>query len=108
MNNVGEVITSRKHLKAANELHLIYIDDLTLAEAINLKTELVKIPENTRILPPEFHDRTGHHLPAQKSKINLLLSKTSEYAVANDMEINFNKQISCYLIPAPLLTSTLE
>ena len=37
ISNIGEVLSCRKHLKAANELHLKYVDDLTLAETVNLK-----------------------------------------------------------------------
>ena len=36
VNNAGEVITSRKNMRKLNEIHLKYVDDLTLAEAINL------------------------------------------------------------------------
>ena len=41
INNVGEVITSRKNMKRANQMHLKYVDDLTLAESIPLKDHLV-------------------------------------------------------------------
>ena len=91
VNNVGEVITCRKHLKAANELHLKFIDDLTLAEAINLKTDLVRIPECERALPAEYHDRTGHQFPVKNSKVSQQLFSTAEYAKANEMKINFSK-----------------
>ena len=33
VNNAGEVATSRKKIKAANQIHLKFVDDLTLAEA---------------------------------------------------------------------------
>ena len=39
-NNTGELITRRNNLKAANVLHLKYVDDKTLAESINLKKNL--------------------------------------------------------------------
>ena len=37
VNNVGELITCRRKLSLLNEIHLKYVDDLTLGEAINLK-----------------------------------------------------------------------
>ena len=38
MNNTGDLITSKRNLKAANMIHLKYVDDLTLAEATCQKT----------------------------------------------------------------------
>ena len=40
-NNAGEIITSKKNFKAANQIHLKYVDDMTIAEAIKLKDNLV-------------------------------------------------------------------
>ena len=39
VNNTGEIITCRRNLKKVNEIHLKYVDDLTMAESINLKTQ---------------------------------------------------------------------
>ena len=60
-NNTGELITRRNNLKAANVLHLKYVDDMTLAESINLKKNLVHIPESVRPLPDSFHAKTGQY-----------------------------------------------
>ena len=35
-------------MKIANEIHLKYVDDLTLGEAINLPEKLVTVPVNQR------------------------------------------------------------
>ena len=40
-NNVGELITCKRNMKTANKIHLKYVDDMTLAEAINLPEQLV-------------------------------------------------------------------
>ena len=40
VNNTGELITSKRNMKTINEIHLKYVDDLTLAEAINLSEKL--------------------------------------------------------------------
>ena len=34
VNNAGAIITSKKNFKAANEIHLKYVDDMTIAEAV--------------------------------------------------------------------------
>ena len=59
-NENGELITCKKRIKAYNELHLKYVDDLTLAEAINMKTQLNCVPVEERPQPDAYHDRTGH------------------------------------------------
>ena len=82
-NNAGELITSRKNLKAANVIHLKYVDDLTLAESINLKDKLVSVPEPVRPLPDNFHAKTGHVLPQQCSQVHDQLLKIKEYAAQN-------------------------
>ena len=90
-NNAGELITSRRNMKVANEIHLKYVDDLTLAEAINLPKTLVSVPDSERPLPDMFHSRTGHVLPNEKSSVYKQLVKTMEYADQNEMKINFKK-----------------
>ena len=90
-NNAGEFITSRRNMKVANEIHLKYVDDLTLAEAINLPKTLVSVPDSERPLPDMFHSRTGHVLPNEKTSVYKQLVKTMEYADQNEMKINFKK-----------------
>ena len=41
-NDAGELITSKGNLELANEIHLKFVDYLTLAEAINLPKQWVK------------------------------------------------------------------
>ena len=90
-NNAGELITRSKNLKAANVLHLKYVDDLTYAESINLKEKLVYVPESVRPLPDSFHAKTGHVLPPKNSQVFKQLLKTEEYSDANSMQINKKK-----------------
>ena len=42
-NNVGE-ITSKQNFKAANRIHLKYVDDLSIAESIPLKEKVIPAP----------------------------------------------------------------
>ena len=67
-NENGEIITSKKRIKDCNELHLKYVDDLALLEAINLNTQLSKLPKNAP-QPYTYHERTGHELIQEKSKV---------------------------------------
>ena len=48
-------------------MHALYIDDLSEAEAIDLKKCLVKDPAQ-RHYPLNFHERTQHILPVDKNK----------------------------------------
>ena len=91
LNNAGELITSRRNMKVANEIHLKYVDDLTLAEAINLPKTLASVSEAERPMPDMFHSRTGHILPIEKSNVYKQLVKTKEYADRNEMQINYRK-----------------
>ena len=90
-NNVGEIVTSKRNMKTANQIHLKYVDDLSLAEAISIPDQLVSLPDCKRPLPDTFHARTGHVLPMGNSKVYRQLMKTKEYAERNDMKMNYDK-----------------
>ena len=80
VNNAGELITSKRNMKNINEIHLKYVDDLTLAEAINLPTKLVSVPEEVRPMPDMYHARTGHVMPDQEvhSRVLQQLRRTKQ------------------------------
>ena len=86
---MGEIITSKRNFRAANQIHLKYVDDMTIAESIKLKDVLVSVPD--RPLPDNFHARTGHALPAEKSNVYKQLISTNQYAEKNEMKLNFKK-----------------
>ena len=90
-NNVGEVITCKKQIKEFNLIHLKYVDDLSVAEAVNMKQQLTNVPVQSRPQPDSFHDRTGHQLLPENSKVYSQLLKTEQYAEANGMKINYKK-----------------
>ena len=81
INNLGEVITSKRRVKEANLTHLKYVDDLALAEAIDMR----------RPQPDMYRARTGHALKNNDSKLLEQLKKTQEYATVNKMKLNANK-----------------
>ena len=89
-NEAGEIITAKKHLKRVNEIHLKYVDDVSLAEAVNLK-ELGTVPVDKRPQPDPFHARTGHVLEPEDSKVFKQLVRTQKYAVENGMKVNPKK-----------------
>ena len=95
-------------MRVANEIHLKYVDDLTLAEAINLPKNVVSLADNERPQPNMFHARNGHVLPLDNSKVHKQLVKTLEYAKANEMQINYKKTIVMLLTHAPLSTLCLK
>ena len=88
-NNLGDILSSKRNMKQANLIHLKYVDDLTLAEAIDLPSQLVSDPDRMR--PDCFHARTGHILPESKSLVSKQLSETALFAQANEMVINQKK-----------------
>jgi hypothetical protein len=93
VNNAGELITSNRNMKNIDEIHLKYVDDLTMAEAINLPANLVSVPEDVRPMPDMYHARTGHVMPDQEEHSRVLqqLRKTKQYADENDIKINLKK-----------------
>ena len=90
-NNLGELITCKRKIKEFNLIHLKYVDDLTIAEAIDMKSQLSMVPVATRPQPDNFHERTGHVLEPSNSRIYSQLLKTEEYAKENKMEVNCRK-----------------
>ena len=71
-------------------MHAIYLDDLSEAEAINLKKQLVKTA-NTKPYPLNYHDRTEHSFPTDNSFLQNQLYKVEQFSVSNQMKINKSK-----------------
>ena len=61
-NNTGELLVSRNKFEELNRIHLKYVDDLTVAEAIKLEEKLVQKSADEIIQPLNYHERTGQHL----------------------------------------------
>ena len=88
-NNAGDLITSRRNLKSVNEIHLKYVDDLTIAESVPLKNNVIPVPDRPQ--PDSYHARTGHALAPGVSKVFKQLNDIQDYAESNEMKINFKK-----------------
>jgi hypothetical protein len=75
--------------KHAKDLHALYIDDLSEAEAIELKNRLIVDPVQ-RPYPLNYHERTKHILPTN-SILQQNLVKIENFTVNNLMRINERK-----------------
>ena len=78
-------------MKEMNVIHLKYVDDLALAEAIDMKAQLTFTPVDVRPQPDQYRARTGHNLIINTSKIQEQLIKTQGYAKNNGMKLNLSK-----------------
>ena len=72
------------------DMHAIYLDDLSEAEAINLKKQLLKTANN-KPYPLNYHDRTEHVFPTDNSSLQKQLCKVENFSVKNQMKINQSK-----------------
>ena len=90
-NNVGELITRKKKVQEVNQIHLKYVDDLAIAESVDMKTQLMAIPEQERSLPAAYRSRTVHKLRSESSKISDQLNRIHLYAQQNEMKLNLEK-----------------
>ena len=90
--NLGEKITQAMNKrKAIPTKHWKYVDDLTIAESLDLKINLKKAKDNTLERPLSFHSRTEHELPPDHSKVQEQIKEIGEYSLKNEMKINKNK-----------------
>ena len=88
-NNLGELITCKKNLRAANQIHLKFVDDLTLAESIILEDSVETVSNRQR--PENYHARTGHALRPENFKVYEEIKNVQNYAISNEMKLNTKK-----------------
>ena len=85
----GKLITER-NFKMVRNIHFKYVDDLTLAETINLRADL-EMDSRERERPVSFHERTGHYLPLDKCKTQQKINEILQFTQENEMVINSSK-----------------
>ena len=68
-----------------------YVDDLTLAEGVDMTTQLDTITLDERPQPDNYRARTGHKLKTEGSKVYEQLKEIQQYAVDNKMKLNLPK-----------------
>ena len=86
--SITAAINKRREIKTK---HLKYVDDLTLAEALNLNTALVSDSDNYLEKPLTYHNRTEHILPPQESLLYKQVEELLNYTKENEMKINKDK-----------------
>ena len=93
IQNTGKIITKPNinTRKPMDKIHLKFIDDMTAAESINLKKNLLPNPNQNPDRPLRYHDRTQHILPYQNSQLQTLLDDIKVYTDTNQMKINKKK-----------------
>ena len=90
--NIGAHVTQQVNKRTPVEnIHLKYIDDMSLAEAINLKNKLVANPDPSPTRPLSYHERTEHILPDDEFRMQEILNNLIEYCSKNQMKINGDK-----------------
>ena len=89
--NTGTIICNPSIMKRKpmEIFHAKWIDDMTAAESISLKTCLEV--SSSLMHPVQFHERTGHFLPPEKSKLQGLLNELNTYIDEKQMKVNNDK-----------------
>ena len=83
---LGRVLTKPLNKrKPIRNIHLKFVDDLTVAESLKLKKQVIP---NSDI---EFRNRTEHIMPDSESQIIPLLKDILEYTESHKMKINCEK-----------------
>ena len=72
-------------------MHAKYVDDITVAEALNLKEVLHTEKENKLRRPLNFHQRTEQILKEEDSQVAQQLKEISEYASTNECDLDLTK-----------------
>ena len=77
-------------IQHAKDMHAVYIDDLSEAEAVDLKKQL-KVDPVQMPLPLNFHERTKHIYPTENSILQKQLCNVENFSIQNQMKINESK-----------------
>ena len=89
---LGKHITQKKNKRSKiPHIHLKYVDDVSLAEAINVKNVVLPNPDPNPPRPLAYHDRTLHVLPTELTPLQEELNRMKQYCVDNKMTINSAK-----------------
>ena len=72
-------------------MHAKYVDDLTVAEAINLRNSLRVEEERNLVRPLNYHQRTEKVIKKEWCQVDKQLKEIEEHARTNEMKINQKK-----------------
>ena len=68
--HLGDHITNKlRNRNTLPNIHLKFIDDITLAEPINLPNSLIPNPDLCPPQPFAFHERTQHIMPVEECEL---------------------------------------
>ena len=92
LKNIGKYVTKPFNTrKPMLRIHMKYVDNMTAAEAINLKKQLIANPNTNPVRPLQYHDRTEHILPEGQSQVQDLLDQLVNYCKEHQMKLNSQK-----------------
>ena len=83
--NVTKAINAHKVMKT---MHAKYVDDLTIAEVIDLRKVLCVANESDLERPLTYHQKTEQYIKEGASKVEEQLKEIEEYAISHEMKIN--------------------
>ena len=98
MRNTGKIITQPgiNKRKPMDNIHMKFIDDMTVAESIHLKEQFIENPDPVH--PLQYHERTGHILPMERSKVQMVLDDLHVYTEKHQMRLNQDKTMLSNMI----------
>ena len=89
---LGEKLTSAASKRDKMEdMHAKYVDDMTMAQSLCLKNDLVTDTDKSWIKPLRMRERYEQVLPDEKNKMQGELNKLCDYADKNQMKLNKDK-----------------
>ena len=90
--NIGGKITGKLSKRSPLErIHMKYVDDMSIAQAVNLPDCLIPNPNPDPPRPFEHHNQTNHILPNENYGMQEQLENLVEYCNINEMRINDSK-----------------
>ena len=87
-SKITKAVGKREEMKAK---HFKYVDDMTLAQAINLKQTLEHKDNNAWTRPVPYHSRFELALPDGENKMQDAIYQLYAYTIENEMRINKKK-----------------
>ena len=87
--SVGSSVTNPPKRFEPSTFCAKFMDDISIAEALNLKEALISDPRMT--LPLPYHARFQMKLPAANFKVYSELERIKAFSVSNHMNMNLSK-----------------
>ena len=88
---IGTRVTKASNVRnAISNIHLKFVDDLTIAESLKLK-DVLSVQEQELERPLQYHERFEQTLDPVKSQVQAQLNELSKHADTHKMRINHSK-----------------